>query len=437
MENTTIAPEVTEEEAMRVYEVRSYRATEFRKKVAAGNARLAKAGVDARFEFAEEAFEKRGGYNSFLGIYSNPPIFEPWMRFTQVSPLRLTIGNFTFVASLVAEEAGYTVHTAPGQNLDGWTRPAVDDIHCDHCKLDRKRVNIYIVRNNETGELVQLGHSCIELYTGLSPKGLFALTYDQELAGITEDDFGAGYTQRDYATEVNTVLALAFAYADGGRSYSNTKVREWGGTPTADKVKSHIFVGAPKRANFGRDEEGYRKAAQEYQEMAAKALAFAADENLMAAIKASAEAVSADSDYGQNLRTILAGESGIVRDRNVGILASLVAVYAREAELAVKRAAAPQIAKGFLGERKERLRGLEITLRTVKVWEGDFGYTTFMVGTTADNHLVVWKASKEIDVNVGDKVILDATVKDHDTYKGDDQTIVTRGAITEIVKAGA
>jgi hypothetical protein len=42
-----------------------------------------------------------------------------------------------FVARLVEEEAGYVSFCAPGQNLDGWSRP--DTPHCDYCGKFRRR----------------------------------------------------------------------------------------------------------------------------------------------------------------------------------------------------------------------------------------------------------------------------------------------------------
>lgn len=435
------AEEVIEEDPINVYEVRSpHRAEAFRAKVEKANNRLEKAGVDARFAFREEFFyakERIGGTTLPDGTnFGGTEVLAEYVRFIQDSPLRLTVGDFTFVASLISEEAGMTVHTAPGQSLEGWTRPAADDVHCDHCNVDRYRTRIYVVRNNETGEIVQLGHNCIELYTGLSPKGLFALTFDLDLADFAKDDdeWTPARAAQETHAEVNVVLALAWAYSNEGKSYQNAKSADFGGRPTGRRVSSHIFNGVPQKP-FSKDPRAiheWKKEVEEFLAADAASKVFLADEDLLNSIKASALTLKQGSDYAENLRIILAGESGVVSRRNVAILASLVSIYAREKELAVQRKAAPQLALGFLDVVGKRLKGLKITLRTVRVIEGYYGDTTFMVGVTDDGYLVVWKASKFIAVEAGDVMVLDATVKEHDMYRGDYQTVLTRGKIYTI-----
>lgn len=424
--DTTGAPEAAEDTA-RSYRVREYRAEEFRAKVDKINKRLARVGIDGRFTFDEQP------ETVVHTEYDGREIEIRYVRFTLASPFTYSLGDYTFVASLVAEEAGYTTHCAPGQSLDGWARPALEDIHCDHCGKRRGRSKLHIVRENATGRLLQLGHDCIALYTGVSPKGLWLLEIEDDLEGLTGDDDSSPRARRDYSAKITDVLAFAWAHADQGRDYKSRAAAEWGVTSTGTHVRTSLFVPLDRLRNNrypgGGPEYLY------YRDKAAEAATYAADETLLADIRAAVETVDADSDYGMNLRTILAAPSGFVSDKNVGILASLVAVYARNKELAVKRAQAPKIAAGFLGDVKQRLRGLQLHLRTVRHSENDWGRTTFLVGLTPDNHLAMWSASAELDLEVGDTITLDATVKAHDEYKGDDQTVLTRGKILEVVSA--
>lgn len=413
-----------------VYTIPGYKLATFQSKVAAANNRLERAGITARFEFSYEDIQVRGGYNSFLGVYSEPAVYETWVNATLTTAFNLSLGAYTFLASLVAEEAGMTVHTAPGHELGGY-EPAGDD-HCDHCNVDRRRTRLYIVRNDETGELLQLGHSCIELYTGFSPKGLWALQFADELSGFTEDDgIGGGWSSADRSATVNEVIALAFAYSNEGRNYVSSKV-EWQ-VGTGARVRTHIFQGAPKRSNYGRDEQGYQRDLAEYTKAVEDGARYLADAALVADIRASVETVAENTDYGRNLRVILAGE--FVTSKNIGFAASVVSVYAREKELAVKRAqeAARPKAQGFLAEVGTRIKkAFSIELSVVRQREGDYGWTTWMVGKTPEGHIVCWNASGKHDYEVGDVLKLEAaTVKAHEQYKGDDQTVITRAKIDD------
>lgn len=157
----------------------------------------------------------------------------------------------------------------------------------------------------------------------------------------------------------------------------------------------------------------------------------ATSDETIAAIKASVDSVKTGTDYGDNLHIILAAESGRVTFRNIGILGSLVAVYAREQQLAEERKQeAKTTATGFLGEVKERIRNFSITLSTVRELDSDWGTTTLMVGKTEDGHVVKWFASGSFSYELGDVVKFEAaTVKAHENYQGTDQTVITRGVI--------
>lgn len=403
----------------------AYRLEAFTAKISQANGRLLRAGADVAFAPTLEAFTK-------TQVVEKVEVEVPWYRAT-MDRFDLTLGDYTFIAALVAEEAGYTVHAAPGQNLDGWTRPDVNDIHCDHCGTTRQRTRVYIIRENSTGRLIQLGHNCIELYLGLHPKGLWALQFDEELERFAREDTGENFGARDYGAPIDAVLAYAWVFSDQGRDYQSTKVRDWGGTPTVDIVRTALFV--PPRPPYRPTPEAmadYRA----YLAQLDEADRVAREEgDLLAAIRASVESVKEGTDYGDNLRVILAGER--VSGRNVGILASLVAVYAREESLRVERERAPKPAKGFLAPVGTRIRTeISLVLRTVRSRESEWGTRTFLVGYTPDQHCVVWSTGW-LDVQVGDTLVLSAaTVKAHEEYQGIDQTVVTRAKVARVEKKG-
>ena len=442
-----LAPEIREAEPV-IVEFPEFRLPIWEKKEGVFLRRLAKAGLPAP-GIKLERFDKKvlkGGIELDDGtIFGASEVIEPWIR-VEIDEIRIVAGHYTFVAALVGEEAGYTVHCAPGQSLDGWKRPDVDDIHCDHCNLKRDRKRLYIIRDDRDGKLIQVGHTCIEAFTGLEIKGLWALTYGPELRKAGGDDEGGG-GDRHYGAPVDRVLGLAFAFADEGRSYVSRKAAEFSPAwATADEVRTALFgrLRAPQRKHF-HSERDYQRELDRYNRFLdniPKGIAFADDAELIADIKKAADALRPGTDYADNMHVILAGE--YVSGRNVGILASLVAVYAREKELAVKREQEKKapLAKGFLAPVKTRLRGLELQLTTVREFETDWGRSTLLVGRTPDHHLVKWFASGGWDVEPGDTLVIDATVKAHDVWEprdGEtiDQTVVTRGKLVSHTPAGA
>jgi hypothetical protein len=436
------APEVAVLEP-RVYDIPAYRRELLDAKVAKANARLERAGVAERFSPQYESYTAKklvGGVELPDGTYFGGTEIEVERYRVTLAEFGLAAGDYTFIASLVPEEAGITLHVAPGQSLGDW-RPAEFNV-CDHCGLKRNRNRVYVVRNNETGELSQVGHNCIELYTGLSIKGLWALELDfSEFGGSEEDDDwgGGGFGRAVYTTAVDKVLAYAYVLTDEGRSYASTKVREWGGVPTVDKVRHALYgrIERPREKDFRGAHGAYLDACKAHEKLVAdikraEAL-YQGKDPVLAAIRDSAETLKPGSEYADNMAVILKGEN--VSTRNVGILASLVAVYARENQLRIEREKAPAPVAGFLGEPKQRIRNFQITLKTVRFIDGHYGMSTLLIGHDAEGRQVKWFASGRHDYNEGDVLTLEAaTVKRQipagsDKFTRADTTEITRGVI--------
>lgn len=105
----------------------------------------------------------------------------------------------------------------------------------------------------------------------------------------------------------------------------------------------------------------------------------------------------------------------------------------------------------WVSEPKKRL-GLTLTLVNDYVYEG-CSYSYYDDGTRhiytfrdEDGNCLVWKTQKVIDcydeqteewtdAEVGDTIVMNATVKEHSEYKGTKQTVITRPKIAEIRKA--
>ena len=442
MSEILTAPEVEVREP-RVYDIPGYRLPLLEAKIAKANARLERAGVAERFVPEIEHYRAKklvGGIEMPDGTLFGGTEIEVDRNRVTLEQFNLAVGDYVFVASLVPEEAGITVHVAPGQSLDGW-RPTEFN-RCDHCGLSRNRSRVYVVRDAKTGELSQVGHNCVELYTGLSIKGLWALEFDlSEFGGAEEDDDwgGGGFARAVYTTAVDKVLAYAYVLSDEGRSYASTKVREWGGTATADKVRHALYgrIERPREKDYRGAHGAYLEACRAHEKLVADiqtAQALYADgDPVIAGIKASAASLKSGTDYADNMAVILAGEN--VSQRNVGILASLVAVYARENQLRVEREKAPAPVAGFLGEPKQRIRNFQITLKTVRFIDGNYGTSTLLIGHDAEGRLIKWFASGRQDYNEGDVLKLEAaTVKRQipagsDKFTPADTTEITRGVI--------
>ena len=89
------------------YSFPAARLGEFNGIIEKANRRLAKAGATALFAPSVTLESRTETTESGIEISVEYAV-------ATLDTLRLSLGDFTFVASLVPEEAGYTVHTAPG-----------------------------------------------------------------------------------------------------------------------------------------------------------------------------------------------------------------------------------------------------------------------------------------------------------------------------------
>ena len=319
--------------------------------------------------------------------------------------------GWKMVAALDFIESGVVVRTVPGESLEGWERP--ESQTCDHCGTKRFRNRSFVVRS-EAGEVLQVGSSCLTAFIGFSPAmALRWMTFADEIVEESES-WGGCYVPRFYS--VDSVVRMAHVVSEGGRKY--IPAGAFDKVTTSEEVRNVLhFV-----RGYGRDREEQER---EVAEMRAAAAALPADE--VAEIIEFGKALEGDSDYVQNLRVILNAES--ITGRHIGILSSLLKVWAKDQEREAECKANPVVSEWLDGEVKQRLRGLKVIVTKVQCWEGDYGLTTLVIFRTGEGRTVKWFASGAKDIEVGDNLVVDATIKKFEEYNGVKQTVVTRATI--------
>lgn len=91
----------------------------------------------------------------------------------------------------------------------------------------------------------------------------------------------------------------------------------------------------------------------------------------------------------------------------------------------------PESKSEYIGEVKQRIRDLEVTLTDARDIDGYYGVSTIYTFANGDN-VLVWITSSPKDIEVGDHLLLTGTVKEHKDYKGVKQTVLSRCIIKEI-----
>jgi len=324
------------------------------------------------------------------------------------------IDGYEFIARLDHTEAGNIINTAPGKTCP--TKYGHTGSYCDHCRSDRYRKKLYVLRD-EKGGYSQVGRSCLKHYNGhqdpLKVSAYFEMILDLEdtLGGFSE----GGREVQMY--DIETILAIAvmsighygFRKSNSEGGATKEDISFYLNPPTAHKEIERIEIAA---------EVAKLKPTDEARAKAKKVIEWVG--------------TLGESNYEHNLKVLVAQE--YVGYWNFGLLASAPWAYAKAVEDAkVEKKAAK--ANTFIGEKGERLDLVLTLTRSTYLGVSCYGATETERYVhnfeDAKGNVFCW-FTKDINPERGDKITLKGTVKDHSDYQGRKQTVLTRCKIKDM-----
>lgn len=323
----------------------------------------------------------------------------------------LKLPGWHFLGTLEHTPAGNVLRAVPGREIPESYRTGGAD--CDHCHKARRRKDTYVIQS-ESGEVRQIGHSCIRDFLGhVSPEQMgWMATIVRDLEALGSEG-GSGSRPVIYTTDFLEVCA-ALTLERGFVSRAAVQAAPESGLRTTSSLARQILFPDPEQV---------RKGTAPTVEDTPESLELA-----RASLEWAKSLVATRSDYEHNLRIISSKET--LEDRDLGLLASLPAAY-RKTVLKIER------------ERKERavravsrhfgtVGGREVftlTLRKAVPLPGfrdpdDLRYLYLF--EDGDGNAAAWFASSKADLEEGRTYEVKATVKAHGEYKGGAQTVLTR-----------
>lgn len=412
-----LAPEEPIDEPYRpVWTVLADRVVNVQHAVDKANRRLERAGVTERFTF-ETTLRVEQDSQGRLWQVADVKLSRP----------AIAVGDWRFEAAHETTPAGAVISHYANDHIE---RTDVSDMRCDHCGKTRSRSKVYTVRNKETGETMQVGGSCLSLFLGVKPEGLWALSAELEADddGFDPDYYG-GFSGQSNALEGEQLLLATIRQIQAGGWLSKGRAG-WHDIPTIDAVDSNWHALTERPAS-----------AEEATEITAIA-------------DWAASLDPKDSDYAANISAAFTRGPGgelVIARKHRALAASAVQSYRNHLKRQREKAAREDLAQRKLAEFafpvKTNLRdkGLELTILSER--QGiDYGYGAPTHVTMMDDagHVFYWKASnfnggearETPDGNwmnwqpqEGARVrIVGGSVKDHrvSDYTGDHETVLQR-----------
>lgn len=339
------------------------------------------------------------------------------------------LAGWTFIATITPQPSGENlVKCVPGFECPVIYREA-DPYDCDHCHTRRQRRDVFILKH-DSGEYAQVGRTCLRDFLGhkdptqIVSMAELLISLDDLIRDAEGEGWGGGYTAPEFNLK-QFVAASACCIRRLGwvpRSRSDGE-----NSPTSSCVVDLLVP------PFGAQAAQFRKQWIEQN----KLYVTEADEELAdKAIEWGAQLPTEGNDYIYNLG--VAVRNGVVlagsKNSTVGIVASLVSAYQREAAaekelIAEQQRTTSSTHIGDIGEKVE-LHGLIV--RAIREFPSYYGLKTLIRFEDPQNNILVWWKSGESNEWAKDSyenstpVDVTATVKAHEDYKGTAQTILLR-----------
>lgn len=305
-------------------------------------------------------------------------------------------GDWEVIASIDHLKEGNFVLSFNGGNVP--SKYLTAKANCDHCNTNRYRKVTFIVKNIQDGSYRQVGSACLTDYTGISLEG--AVNIKNFFNDIVKDEFEkdfSGYTGRYF----NTLETLAFAVKTVQENGYVKKADETYRNPsTANRVKD-----AQKVIRQGFNVSPYIEEAK--------------------AMLAWAQQMNPNGDqYLNNVQVI--SKMAYVETRHIGFLVSLIPTYQRAMREAEEAKNSTSV---WLGEVGKKLSVQIVKASLLTSWETMYGLTNLYQFNDNEGNIIIWKTSKELELDSIKS--LTGSVKSHNTYKGIQQTELTRCFVTQ------
>lgn len=336
---------------------------------------------------------------------------------------RPKMNGWRFLASVEVMENGNFLRIAPGQEVaKEWHSAAMK---CEHCEVDRNRKAYFLV-GNEAGEVKSVGSSCVKDFTGhKSPQAIASwFGFWAEIAKSEEYDDGFGgesffenrFLVKDMITLAMTIIRIQ-GFLSNKTAHDAIKPR----ASTADDVR---YVLCPPT---GAD------AKEHWRKYVDQCIPTEEDKNAATAVEEWLLAQDS-SNFLMNL-SILVKEKAADASK-----AGFLAAGAWQAAKALNLTKYSKVAgfddrekeNNWIGNVGDKLEFSCLTVVGVKHLDGQYGRTTMLMFEDDNGNSIKWFASKDLDIDVGEKFSVKGSVKKHGEWKDRKETLLQRCKLTRI-----
>jgi len=305
----------------------------------------------------------------------------------KVYPIEITgsakIDNWEFVATLEQHHNGNIIKRY-NTEIEVPERFRFSKNICEHCHTNRKRTNLYIIHNTETGDFKQVGKSCLKLFTGgLSAEYVAAYMEIINFLDESEYDYDGDFelSGNCHYYEVEEILYIAEAIIE---RYGYIKADQ--PNSTKDMVIGILMNGIEWTEHY------FNRALPSESEIYT-----AQNSDTAQAITSYYLSLEDNSEFIHNIKVILSER--YCNKKNIGLLSYLPFGYQKATKKAEAERRQIEINSGYeyFGKIGKRYKGIPITLSVLTCYDTDFGLTYIYKMEDTENHVYTWKTGNRFE----------------------------------------
>jgi hypothetical protein len=352
--------------------------------------------------------------------------------FVEVTGESPRINGWEFIASIDHEKEGNILRRFNKDSAVPDNYLALTSSTCDHCHQNRRRNSTFILKN-EAGEFKQVGSNCLKDFLGFNASPEMLAEQASVLADLAAGNGGGDGDHCSHGgyldNSIRPYILYALAVIRRDTYYrSRAKAEETQKPSTSDKVSYEVNATTSKKFFDSLTADQQDKLIIPSQE----------DKDQVEKVLAWGKAIEPKSEFEQNLKIVLSKEH--ITHKHTGIAIAGVWSYLKANGLTPDYKFAnmePKVISQFIGEVGQKIQDIKATLVLVRVIKGDQFTSTLLKFKDEKGNLLSWFASNpphwvsEDRVNIP-VIIKKATVKGRNTYREQNETVITRAKVEDV-----
>ena len=301
----------------------------------------------------------------------------------------LKIGDYETVAVIDHTTEGENViHNFTDETISEKYR-TIDSI-CEHCNSNRRRNKTILLKSLDTGEIKQVGTTCVKDYTGIDATSVLSIYTDIYNICLEDEPYIEYGSTGGYATYVETIdylTACIEIIESVGYKKEETKYNAWD-------------LAISNRIDF------------KYRDTAEKIIEYFGNKDF-------------NNDFLRNTKIYLTEKYTRIN----GIIAYAYLAYKKQLEYDKQKDTNNHNSSEYQGDVGQR-KDFTLTYSHHVSFMTNYGVQYIYIFVDDNGNVFIWKTAKWIDDKYTEenkeKIRLKGTIKEHKEYNGVKQTVITR-----------